>query len=222
MMWLAWLVLPALALDGRDGTVLPGASPMLAGRGYVGLVGGALTPPYSSGTTTGAGLELGVGLSDRVGLFALVGTTRLQGFQQLERRVGGHVTLRGNVVQSDHVRLGLLLTASMVATEPIDATLGAGFAVQAGGGRTFVDLSVPSAIAARATERDGEYGLEAATTPLWMDVGLTVRVARYDRIRIGYPALVTWQIRREHFYVDLAATTAFYLYGASAAVGVRL
>ncbi|MBX2800653.1 MAG: hypothetical protein KTR31_23435 [Myxococcales bacterium] len=229
MSWLWWASL-AWGLDGRDGVLLPGASALAAGDGHVGLMGGAVFQPGVFGAADNgqaAGVSLGLGITDRVAVFGRVAGTRwvegvVPGEPTAPPQLGAFslVAVRVNLVQRDTIDLGLLVSQTAFWERPIRGNVGLGFALNAGNERVRFDLSVPGALAARASSVDGEYGLRSAWLANGLEIGVTWYVGEHHRLRAGLPVF-TWGIYGDHWYLDLSASVLLVINGAAAQVGVR-
>lgn len=206
----------SFAMDGLDGPLLPGASALDAGHGHIagfGTAGAVLLESEGSY----AGGQFGIGLTNRIAVFGLVGRTSL-----LDGPVGLHqASVRLHAVSTDAFNLALFLTHQGAWRRPHQASLGVGLALEGGGERVRYDVTVPTFVGVRTRLREGDWGLGLGNLVPGFDLGVTFGTHRVSRLRLGFPASFTWQVRGRHLFFDLSVTPLVVVLGASARVGVR-
>lgn len=182
----------------------PGAHPVEAGHGQVGIAAGMAVP----GLVGRAGAE--VGLTDRLSLGATGGITSTAG------DASGH--LRYNLVHRDTVHFGVFAGYGGVAVgsdgERAHGPM-LGVALEGGGERVRFDLTVPVILPVEGFSDIDELGLPALGSALTgTRVGASWRLSPQHHLRVGFrnpatPALdYTWTSR--HLYAGVGAGVVMF------------
>lgn len=176
-----YLLLP-LALAAEPAPVYtadpgyPGAHPVEAGHGQLGLSAGLAAP----GLVGHLGGELG--LTDRLSLGATGGMT--------STAADASAHLRFNVVHRDAVHVGVFAGyGGLVLGSDGERGHGpmAGLAVEAGGERVRFDLTVPVMVPVDGLEDDDDLGLRVLGSALMgTKVGVSWRLAPEHQLRVGF------------------------------------
>lgn len=214
------LLSSAIADDGREGVLLPGATPIEALHGSVGVGAGVYATWTEYGTMSGG--QAAFGITDRLSIVGVA--TR----HWLERDSGDDdgafgwslVSLRALVVQQDAVNVAVMLTQQGYWGRPYEGALGLGLAIELGSQKVRWDATVPSIAALQAAVVEGDYQLRPAFLLGGAETGLTVVFNDHHRLRFGLPGL-TYGIRAKHLYVDASVAFPVVFVGASLQAGVR-
>lgn len=182
----------------------PGAHPVDAGHGQVGLAAGIALP----GLVGHVGAE--VGLTDRLSLGATGGITSSAG--------DASGNLRYDLVHRDNVHVGLFAGyGGLVLGSDGDRVHGPmlGFALEGGGERVRFDLTVPVILSVEGLSDIDELGLPALGSALMgTRVGASWRLSPHNHLRVGFrnpatPALdYTWT--SGHLYAGAGAGVVMF------------
>ena len=219
-------LLAAQAQTGREGVVLPGASALEAGGIHVeGIAAGAVAFPAWGSSFLGG--QFSAGLTDRIALFGSIGQFGASSFGTDPWHL---LTLRANLIESEVINLGLMVTHDARWQSDFEGHVGAGFALLAGSGPSKLDVSVPSVFGFRRAIQGGVPGNAEVGQRSWMgvwlgsgaEVGVTMGAGKTHRFRIGLPALFGYQLRAKVVTFDVGITPLIIANAAWLKLGVRI
>lgn len=216
----ALLLAVAWADDGREGVILPGATPIEALHGHIGIGAGTYTTLSERGNMMGG--QLGFGLTDRL---SVVGVASRHWLDRDSGEGNGAfgwslVSLRALVVNQEGIHVAVMLTQQGYWNRPYQGALGLGLAVELGGAKVRFDATVPSIAALQAQLFEGDYQLRPAYLLGGAEAGVTFLLAEHHRLRLGLPG-ITYGVRTKRLYVDASVAFPVVFFAASLQAGVR-